>query len=233
MKRLIIPLAVLGLMAVSTAAISHPHDDEPATKSATKPESKVERIWPNFGKKSDNQKSDKTSDDKTPSKLKITTSKKTSDEVMEPSDFTSRLEKRFQRHADDMSRRFDRAEAKNKFLKDGDIDSVDDIRDAARAFEDLIADSGIISGLADMMVELVEDFEVESSDEGLALNFEGKRLGRLKIDQDKEESIALEGFGRNLSIDKKVIRKNGKTKTRIIIEVDGDEEFDIDITPPE
>ena len=56
-------------------------------------------------------------------------------------------------------------------------------------------------------------------------------MGRLKVDKDTDESFDIEGFGRNLTIDKKVIRKNGKTKTRIIIEMDGDEEFDIDLTP--
>jgi len=34
-----------------------------------------------------------------------------------------------------------------------------------------------------------------------------------------------------MSVNKEVIRKNGKTKTRIVIELDGDEEFDIELTP--
>ena len=224
MKRVMISLSALaGLLALSTAAISHPHEAE----LETKPKTKLERIWPYFGQKSDSSKknaAENSTDDEA--------SQSGSKDVMEAEDFGNRLEKRFQRHADELSQKLERVESKNKFFKDDNtIENVEDIREAARAVEELISESGIISGLADFMVEIVDDFDIESSDEGLALNFEGKRLGRLKIDQDKDESIALEGFGRNLSIDKKVIRKNGKTKTRIIIEVDGDEEFDIDLTP--
>jgi len=223
MKRVMISLSALaGLLALSTAAISHPHEAEPETK--------LERIWPYFGQKYDSSKT--TQPQKNAAKNNIDDEALQSKSKMKAEDFGNRLEKRFQRHADELSQKLERAESKNKFLKDDNtIENVEDIREAARAVEELISESGIISGLADFMVEIVDDFDIESSDEGLALNFEGKRLGRLKIDQDKDESIALEGFGRNLSIDKKVIRKNGKTKTRIIIEVDGDEEFDVDITP--
>ena len=34
-----------------------------------------------------------------------------------------------------------------------------------------------------------------------------------------------------MTIEKEVIKRDGKTKTRIVIEVDGDEEFDIDLRP--
>jgi len=203
MKHLILPVSVL---AFSTVAFAHPHKTD-----NVEDKSKVERIWPNFGKKSDTQKDAQT---------------------MDAEDFAARLEKRFERHAENMDKKFDKAKAKNKFLKkDMEVETLEDIRDVAKGLEDLLSDSGVISGLADMMLDLADDFEVESSDDGVALNFEGKRLGRLKIDKDSDESFDIEGFGRNLTIDKKVIRKNGKTKTRIIIEMDGDEEFDIDLTP--
>ena len=202
MKRIIFPVAILALSAV---AIAHPHKSDEAE---AKP--KVERIWPNFGKKSDMRDAD----------------------TMDAEEFGTRLEKRFERHARDMDKKLDKAKVKSRFLKeDQDIETLEDIRDAAVALEGLLSDSGIISGLADMMLDFADNFDVESSDEGVSLNFEGKRLGRLKVDKDSDESFDIEGFGRNLSIDKKVIRKNGKTKTRIIIEMDGDEEFDIDLKP--
>ena len=151
---------------------------------------------------------------------------------MDADEFGARLEKRFERHAKNMERKLDNAKSRHKFLKeDREIETVEDIRDAAKAIENLLADSGVISGLADMVLDLADDFDIESSEDGVSLNFEGKRLGRLKVDKDTDESFDIEGFGRNLTIDKKVIRKNGKTKTRIIIEMDGDEEFDIDLTP--
>jgi len=84
-----------------------------------------------------------------------------------------------------------------------------------------------------MMLDLAEDFDVEATDEGLSLKFDGDRIGRVKIKRDKhtESSLDVEGFGRNMTIEKEVIRRDGKTKTRIVIEVDGDEEFDIDLRP--
>ena len=225
MKRILFPIAILALSAV---AIAHPHKSD-----ETEANPKVERIWPNFGKKSDKHDADTKTDEKVIKKvIRMKRKDVTSDDTMDAAEFGARLEKRFERHARDMDKKLDKAKVKNRFLKeDRDIETLEDIRDAAVALEDLLSDSGIISGLADMMLDFADDFDVESSDEGVSLNFEGKRLGRLKVDKDSDESFDIEGFGRNLSIDKKVIRKNGKTKTRIVIEMDGDEEFDIDLKP--
>lgn len=133
-----------------------------------------------------------------------------------------------------MERSLKKAEAKNDFIsKNREIKNAEDLRDAARAIEDLISESGVISSFADMMLDLAEDFDVEATDEGLSLKFDGDRIGRVKIKRDKhtESSLDVEGFGRNMTIEKEVIRRDGKTKTRIVIEVDGDEEFDIDLRP--
>jgi len=208
MKRIIIPIAVL---AVSSLALAHPHKDDTPSKTAKK-----ERIWPYFGK----SKADKieTEDTKT----------------LSASDFASRLEKRFEKHADKIEKSFKEAEAKNDFIsKNREIKNTDDLREAARAIEDLISESGVISSFADMMLDLAEDFDLETTDEGLSLKFDGDRIGRVKVKRDKhtESSLDVEGFGRNMTIEKEVIKRDGKTKTRIVIEVDGDEEFDIDLKP--
>ena len=84
-----------------------------------------------------------------------------------------------------------------------------------------------------MVLELADDFDVETSDGGVSLKFDGERIGRVKVKRDKhtESAFDVEGFGRNMTVEKEVIKRNGKTKTRIVIEVDGDEEFDIDFKP--
>jgi len=218
MKRLILPVAIMGLC---TVAMAHPHNSDTDIKAD---EPKVERIWPNFGKKAE-RKSDTAKSFKKGLRVE-------SGDTMDAEDFTDRLERRFERHAKKMERNLERAKAKNKFLKDNhEIESLEDIGDAARALEDMLSESGILSSLADMMVDLADDFEIDSSDDGVSLNFEGKRLGRLKMDKDSRESFGLEGFGKNMSVNREVIRKNGKTKTRIVIEMDGDEEFDIEVKP--
>lgn len=237
MKRIILPIS---LLALSAAAFAHPHKSDEANE-----EPQVQRVWPFFGDKVKSQKneSDIKSEKETKKVVRIKPKPTTDDKdkkdksygsgnTMDAEEFGARLEKRFERHAKNMERKLDNAKSRHKFLKeDREIETVEDIRDAAKAIENLLADSGVISGLADMVLDLADDFDIESSEDGVSLNFEGKRLGRLKVDKDTDESFDIEGFGRNLTIDKKVIRKNGKTKTRIIIEMDGDEEFDIDLTP--
>ena len=208
MKRVIIPIALLALSGI---ALAHPHKDDTSEEAA-----KTERVWPYFGKKKQHKKDTKAT------------------KTLSASDFASRLEKRFEEHTDKMERSLKKAEAKNDFIsKNREIKNAEDLRDAARAIEDLISESGVISSFADMMLDLAEDFDVEATDEGLSLKFDGDRIGRVKIKRDKhtESSLDVEGFGRNMTIEKEVIRRDGKTKTRIVIEVDGDEEFDIDLRP--
>jgi len=208
MKQIMIPVAILALSGI---ALAHPHKDDAPGETTKK-----ERIWPYFGKKGSEKKDSEES------------------KTLSASDFASRLEKRFEKHADKIEKSFKQAEAKNDFIgKSRDIRSPDDLRDAARAIEDLIAESGVISNFADMMLDLAEDFDVEATDDGLSLKFDGDRIGRVKVKRDKhtESSLDVEGFGRNMTIEKEVIKRGGKTKTRIVIEVDGDEDFDIDLKP--
>jgi len=204
MKRIILPIA---LMALSGPALAHPHKNE---STAKKP--KTDWTWPYFGKKSKAEIKENSADD---------------DTTMSGSEFADRLEKRFEKHSQKIERAFKEAENKNEFMSEKrEIKNAEDIRNAARAIEDLISESGVISSLADMMLDLADDFDVETSDDGLSLKFDGERIGRVKMKRDKhtESSFGVEGFGRNMTIEKEVIKRDGKTKTRIVIEVDGDEE---------
>ena len=208
MKRVIIFIAILAMSGLTWA---HPHKD--VAESEAK---KTERSWPYFGKQKNDEKA--AQDSKT----------------LSASDFTARIERRIAKHSDKIEKSFKDAEAKNDFIgKDRKIQNANDLRDAARAIEDLISESGVISSFADMMLDLAEDFDVEATDDGLSLKFDGDRIGRVKVKRDKhsESSLDVEGFGRNMTIEKEVIKRDGKTKTRIVIEVDGDEEFDIDFEP--
>lgn len=206
MKRAIVPIA---LLAMSSVALAHPHKEDSTPKA-----DKTERVWPYFGKKAQDAEDD--------------------DKTMSGSDFAARLEKRFKRHSDKIEKSLKDAEAKNEFLsEDRKIENTKDLREAAEAVEELLAESGLISSLADMVIGLAEDFDVETTDDGLSLKFDGDRIGRVKVKRDKhtESALDIEGFGRNMTIEKEVIKRDGKTKTRIVIEVDGDEEFDIDLKP--
>ena len=212
MKRGISLIAVpVAFLALNGLAFAHPHNDDVKTD---KP--KTDWTWPYFGKKAEGSESVDT------------------DKTMSGSEFADRLETRFGKHSEKLERALKEAENKNDFMKGGrDIKSGEDLREAARAIEDVISESGLISGLADMVLELADDFDVETSDGGVSLKFDGERIGRVKVKRDKhtESAFDVEGFGRNMTVEKEVIKRNGKTKTRIVIEVDGDEEFDIDFKP--
>jgi len=210
MKKLILPFAVSGaIFALSSTALAHPHEND---KTAEKP--KAVKSWPFFGKKSETKTEQES-------------------ESMSASDFAARMEKRMETHSQKLERSLDNVKKTDRFNFKGDINSAGDIREAARALEDAMAESGILSSLADMMVDLAEDFDVENDAEGITLRFDGEKLGRMKIDRDhhSEDRLDLEGFGRNLTIDKEVIKEGGKKKTRIVIEMDGDEEVEIDLKP--
>lgn len=212
MRHAVLPLILSGVfLSLSGMAFAHPHNDDVKTE---KP--KTDWTWPYFGKKSEGSESVET------------------DKTMSGSEFADRLETRFEKHSEKLERALKQAEDKNDFMKgDRDIKNGEDLREAARAIEDVISESGLISGLADMVLELADDFDVETSDGGLSLKFDGERIGRVKVKRDKhtESAFDVEGFGRNMTVEKEVIKRNGKTKTRIVIEVDGDEEFDIDFKP--
>ncbi len=209
MKKLILPFAILAL---SGTALAHPHDDDIA-----KEKSKAEKSWPYFGKKA------------------VKKVERDESDSLSASDFAERMEKRMEKHSEKLEHSLDKAKERHAFKFKGDVDSADDIREVARALEDAMAESGILSSLADMMVDLAEDFDVENTEDGLSLKFDGDRIGRIKIDRERhsEDRLDLEGFGRNLTIDKEIIKENGKTKTRIVIEMDGDEEIEIDLKPKE
>jgi len=213
MKTLILSIA---LLTMSGTAYAHPHEDKPKQE---KP--KAERNWPYFGKSTKAKESSKNE-----------VISETGTKSLSVSDFASLMEKRMEKHSAKMERSLEKAKKNGRMAElDGDIKSADDIRDAARAIEDMISESGMISNLADMVLNLAEDFDVESTDDGVSLNFDGKRMGRIKRSRNNDDSLDIEGFGRNLTIDKKVIRKNGTSKTRIVIEMDGDEDVDIELSP--
>ena len=237
MKRIIIPI---GLLILSADAFSHPHqlsegeEDSHIEHSLDKqsPEKLPEELPEKLVEKTPEQLSEKPSEKlpktelEKPEKEAVQSDQEETltTEIMEADDFAERLEKRFKRHAMEIGFKVAGAKSAEKFFEQSsNMTKLDDISEVAESFEDLLAESGVISGLADIFVEFANDFDVDNSEDGIALHFEGKRLGRLKVDKKDGNSFALESFGRNMTIDKKIVEENGQTKTRIIIEVDSDE----------
>lgn len=117
---------------------------------------------------------------------------------------------------------------------DVDVFQLDgeELGDALRELENAIKDSDALSGLADMMQELAAEVEVERSDEaGTALRFGGEDMLRFKLNRDRvaDDALSITGLGRNLTVERETVVENGKTRTRIVIEMDGGEDVDIDL----
>jgi hypothetical protein len=107
------------------------------------------------------------------------------------------------------------------------IENPKELRDTARSLQNMLSESGIIEELADIVIELAEDIEIEETGGGMRLSFDGKRIGGFSMDEDNN-SLSIESLGGNTTIEKETFMENGKKKTRIIIETDSDStEFDI------
>lgn len=196
--------------SMSATAFAHPHDDDPAVKS--------EKTWPFFG-----------SDENTETK----------------SDTESRIEQKFKDHAERIKKRMeaaqkraDRAMKRNdeafvQLKEDGLIQNPERIRDAAKALEEMLAESGFISSMADIVVDLAEDIEVDKRENGLTLKFDGETLGRFEMNRDAkvDERARIEAFGKNMNVEKQIIEKDGKKKMRIVIEMDADDDVEIEVKP--
>jgi len=207
---LILATAFAGLCG--TAAFAHPHDKDTAEPA--------KKTWPYFGeiKKKENKKENaKSKDTELPKALKG-------------------MESFFKKRADRMNEDLERAKRKDKFPDiDGKslMDNPEDLREVAKALEDMLAESDILENMAGLFIDLAENIEVDADDEGMTLRFNGEKLGSLNIEREGKmnDIISIEGLGKNMNVEKDVIIKNGKKRTRIIIEMDTDEDVDIDVKP--
>ncbi len=109
------------------------------------------------------------------------------------------------------------------------IENPEELRSAARSIQNMLADSGILESLADVVIDLAEDIEIDDTGNGMRLSFNGNRIGGFSMDEDKD-SLSIETMGNNTTIEKDVFIENGKKRTRIVITTDGDN-VDFDIVP--
>ena len=109
------------------------------------------------------------------------------------------------------------------------IENPEELREAARSIQNLLAESGIFESLAEAVIDLAEDIELEDTGNGMRLSFNGERLGGFSMDEDNE-TLSIETMGSNTTIEKEVFIENGKKRTRIVIETDSDD-VDFDIVP--
>lgn len=107
--------------------------------------------------------------------------------------------------------------------------------DFPQALENLksdLMDSDILNDLTESVNEFAAKIEIERSDgKGTAFFFDHEEMLRFKRDRDAhdDDRISISGLGRNLTLDRETIVEDGQTRTRIVIEMDGGEEVEIDL----
>ena len=150
--------------------------------------------------------------------------KKTSEEVAsESSDFAKKLKERLSAY--DMIETEVETEAGDdktteKKLRVYKFKSGDEIREKSRELEEMIVESGVLSSLADMMADFAEDIEVEKNENSFSFRFDGDTVGEVRRDED--DRVVLKSMDKEMTVEKETYVENGKTRTRIVIDMEGD-----------
>lgn len=126
-----------------------------------------------------------------------------------------------------LKRKLDKGQAK----ADGDVS--EEIEVVMDVMADAFSDGGLFRDLAAMFSDFAEDIDVEKEGNQTVLLFDGAKVGEIKRQKtrDSEDRFSISGLGKSLTLDRETIVKDGKSKTRIVIDMDGGDE--IDITLPE
>jgi hypothetical protein len=107
--------------------------------------------------------------------------------------------------------------------------ATDDIEVMLDVMEEAFAEDGLFRDLAAMFVDIAEDLDVDTDGGTTTLSFDGAKIAQIERSKsrDSEDSFSISGLGRNLSLDRETIVKDGESKTRIVIDMDGEDEIDI------
>jgi len=98
--------------------------------------------------------------------------------------------------------------------------SGDDMREKSKDLEKMIVESGVLSNLADMIADFAEEVEVEKSENSFSFRFDGDTLG--EVSRDNDDRVVLKSMDKEMTVKKESYTKDGKIRTRIIIDMEGD-----------
>lgn len=110
---------------------------------------------------------------------------------------------------------------------DGDVsEEIDVMMDV---LEEAFADDGLFRNLATMFSDIAEDIDIDTDNGTTTLSFDGATVGQIEHEKsrDSEDRISIVGLGKYFTLDRETIVEDGKTKTRIVIDMDGEDEIDI------
>lgn len=156
------------------------------------------------------------------------------EDVMSGEELTEKLNDKLSKHRVKIAKSMSKVKRdlnKNGNKSDGDF--AEEMETVADALEEVFAENGLFRDLTVMMSDFAGDVDLESSDGVTVLKFDGSTLGKIerKKSRNSEDSLSISGLGQNLTLDRETVIENGKSKTRIVIEMEGGD--GIDITLPQ
>ena len=141
-----------------------------------------------------------------------------------------KLEDKLADHSVDIAKSSSRLQRKlerGKANADGDVEK--EIGVMMDVMEEAFSEDGFFRDLAAMFGDIAKDLDVDTDNGKTTLSFDGAKIAQIEQEssRDSEDRVSISGLGRSLTMDRETIVKNGKSKTRIVIEMDGDDEIEI------
>lgn len=109
-------------------------------------------------------------------------------------------------------------------------EKTQELADKAREQGDALIESDLITSLTETLEGLAARVEVEKGEgNGTALWLDGDEVVRFNRDRTIDDALTVTGLGQNLSIARETLIEGGKTRTRIVIEMDGGTDVKINV----
>ena len=146
-----------------------------------------------------------------------------------------KLEEKLSDHSADLAKSAARLKrTMGKAQKSAGDDIGDELEVLADVMEEAFAEDGLFRDLTALFSDLAEDIDVDTDGGKTVLMFDGAEVAQIqhKSSRDSEDHMSISGLGKSLTFDRKTVVKNGKSKTRIVIDLDGQDEIDITLPTP-
>ena len=146
-----------------------------------------------------------------------------------------KLEDKLSDHEVEIAKSTARLKRKMESAKESsDGDFGEDLEIFADVLEEAFAKDGVFRDLAAMFSDFAKDIDVDTDNGKTVLKFDGTEVAQIehKTSRDSEDRVSISGLGKSLTLDRKTVVQNGKSKTRIIIDMDGADEIDITVPNP-
>jgi len=146
-----------------------------------------------------------------------------------------KLEDKMSEHQVELAKSTSRLKRKMEKVQDSAGESFgDDLEGIADVMEEVFAEEGVFREFATLFTEFAKEIDVDTDDGKTVLKFDGTEVAQIqhKSSRDSEDHMSISGLGKSLTFDRKTVVENGKSKTRIVIDMDGKDEIDITLPTP-